>query len=30
MSLSKLIEALPQPHPQAPRIDPFSVIVRLM
>ena len=30
MSLTKLIEAVPHPHPAAPRIDPFSVIVRLM
>ena len=28
MSLTKLIEAVPQPS--APRIDPFAVIVRLM
>lgn len=30
MTLGKLIEAVPQPHTQAPRIDPFSVFVRLM
>lgn len=30
MSLTKLTKAVPQPHPSAPRIDPFAVIVRLM
>ena len=30
MTLRGLIEASRQPHPDAPRIDPFSVIVRLM
>ena len=30
MSLTKLIEAVPQPHQSAPRIDTFAVIVRLM